>query len=239
MSHTNHTLLTLDGVTAGYDGRAVIHDVSLDVHRGECLGVIGPNGGGKTTLVKVILGLLKPMHGSVTFYRDEQPISHLAMGYLPQYSSIDRRFPISVNEVVASGLVDVKPLFGGYTVQQREQIAHTISRLGLEGLECRPISDLSGGQLQRVLLARAVVSRPELLILDEPNTYIDRRFQEQMYQMLAEIGRACTLIVVTHDVASLIPLAQRFACVNGTVHCHDTADVPVTHMEQHLTEMML
>ncbi|MGI6232534.1 MAG: metal ABC transporter ATP-binding protein [Prevotella sp.] len=229
--------IVLKDITVRYGEKTVLEHVNLRVEDHDYLGIIGPNGGGKTTLVKVILGMMKPAEGEVLYFRDGKQVKNLTMGYLPQYNNIDRKFPISVYDVVLSGLTDQKCWFRPFTRQQRQQVEDTIDRMELRGLEHRHIGALSGGQLQRALLARAVVSCPEVLILDEPNTYVDKKFQEQMYQMLTDINSLCTLIVVTHDVASILPSAKHFACVNHKLHCHQAGEVPVEKLEQHLSEI--
>ena len=172
--HTEGTasasLLSIRGLSAAYDGRTVLHDVNLEVYERDFLGIIGPNGGGKTTLIKCILGLLRPTGGEIVKHHEP-----LTTGYLPQYNSIDRSFPISVLEVILSGLSSKKSLISRFNDPQREKARQVILRMGLEGLEHRAIGQLSGGQLQRALLGRAIISDPQLLILDEPSTYIDKR----------------------------------------------------------------
>lgn len=231
------TIITLNNICAGYDGREVLTDVSLSVADHDYLGVIGPNGGGKTTLMRIILGLKKPTSGEIHYYKNAREVSELTMGYLPQYSQIDRSFPISVREVVVSGLSRQKRLFRPYTAAQREQLAATIHRLELDELAERPICALSGGQLQRVLLARAIVSKPDVVVLDEPNTYVDRRFQEQMYEMLADVNRDCAIIIVSHDMAEIAHTVKHVACVNRHVHCHDTAHLSGETLERHFLKL--
>lgn len=226
-------IITLTDICASYDGKQVLEHVSLQIYPNDYLAVIGPNGGGKTTLMRVILGMKKPDSGAVTFWRDGVPTDSLAIGYLPQYNKIDREFPISVYDVVASGLKPRKLWRQKLTADQRQQIDATLTRLELGGIASNHIGQLSGGQLQRVLLARAVVSNPEVLILDEPNTYIDKRFQEQMYQTLAELNRQCAIVIVSHDIATVIDNARHVACVNRTLHCHDTSSMPHEKIEEH------
>ena len=146
-------------------------------------------------------------------------------------TNIDKHFPIVVNDVVLSGIK--QPLFKSYTAQQRQQALQTLQQMELADLQQRPIGQLSGGQMQRVLLARAIVEKPDVLILDEPNTYIDKRFQEQMYQMLADLNRQCAIVMVSHDIAETVHYAKHIACVNETLHYHPTTDIPQDKLEEH------
>ena len=226
-------IIRLTGINAGYEGKQVLEDVNLTVYERDFLGVIGPNGGGKTTLVKVILGLLKPSSGRIRVYKDGVEVPSISMGYLPQYSSIDKKFPISVYEVVLSGLNRQKSLFRSFTPQQHEQVRQTISRMGLEGLENHAIGQLSGGQLQRALLARALVSNPQVLILDEPNTYIDKRFQAVLTGLLAEVNRERAVVLVSHDIGSVLQSVKSIACVSHTLHYHPDTEIPAEWLEDH------
>ena len=167
-------LIEIKNLRAAYDGRTVLRDVNLTVQDEDFLALTGPNGGGKTTLVRCILGLLKPVEGSIVFHPHRQSDGRkLKMGYLPQYSRIDRKFPITVEDVILSGLGGSKPLWARFTAADRERACRVMARMGLEGLDKRAIGTLSGGQLQRTLLGRAIISDPEVLILDEPDTYMD------------------------------------------------------------------
>ena len=178
-------LIEIHHLNAGYDGRTVLRDVDLTVYDRDFLGIIGPNGGGKTTLIRCILGLLKPQSGTIALHPQKDSHVPLAIGYLPQYASIDRKFPITVQEVILSGLSSRKGLSARYSADERERAARVIARMGLEGMEQKAIGTLSGGQLQRALLGRAIVSDPEVVILDEPATYLDRRFEARLYELLA------------------------------------------------------
>ncbi|RHJ82711.1 metal ABC transporter ATP-binding protein [Parabacteroides sp. AM08-6] len=218
-------LIELENVTAGYGNKTVLKDVSLTVYKDDFLGIIGPNGGGKTTLLKVILGLLSPVSGSIRFFRDGKSVSSLKIGYLPQLNNIDKKFPISVREVIASGLAAEKPLFRSFNMKQQERVSEVIVQMGLEELSGRAIGELSGGQLQRVLLGRSIVSRPQLLILDEPNSYVDKRFESRFYQLLVEINKESAIILVSHDIGTVLTMVKNIACVNETLHYHPGADV--------------
>lgn len=226
-------LIQIQHITAGYDNKQVLDDVSLTIYDHDYLGIIGPNGGGKTTLVRLILGLKEPQSGSVKYYRDGQEVNHISMGYLPQYNALDRQFPISVYEVVLSGLSKTKSLFTRYTKEHHRQVEETLERMQLLDMKDRPIGTLSGGQLQRVLLARAIVAKPDVVILDEPNTYIDRRFQKQMYEMLEQINQDCAIIIVSHDIAEVLNNVKHIACVNHHIHYHDTTEMPKEKLEEH------
>ncbi|KAB6574894.1 metal ABC transporter ATP-binding protein [Phocaeicola vulgatus] len=226
-------IIQLTDISASYDEKTVLSHVNLTVYERDFLGVIGPNGGGKTTLIKIILGLLKPASGSVRFYKNEKEVPEIAMGYLPQYNSIDKKFPISVYEVVLSGLNKQKSLFHRYTPEQHELVSRIIARMGLEGLESRAIGELSGGQLQRALLGRALVSNPEVVILDEPNTYIDKRFESKLYSLLEEINKERAIILVSHDIGTVLQNVKTIACVNETLDYHPDTEVPTEWLEEH------
>ena len=243
-------LIEIEHLSAGYDGKQVLHDINLTVYQDDYLGIIGPNGGGKTTLMRLILRLMKPTEGNIRYFKkmkdkngnpilDEngeakvEEVKEISMGYLPQYNSLDKQFPISVYEVVLSGLSKTKSLFSRYTQAQHQQVLNTLERMQLMEFKDRHIAALSGGQLQRVLLARAIVSKPDVVILDEPNTYIDRRFQKQMYEMLEQINKECAIIIVSHDVAEVLNNVKHIACVNHHLHYHDTADMPREKLEEH------
>ena len=225
-------ILTLEHITAGYEQKTVLRDVNLTVYDHDFLGIIGPNGGGKTTLIKVILGLLHPLSGTRTFFRDGRPADSLKMGYLPQYNLIDKKFPISVEEVILSGLSGEKGLLRRFTAEHHARVKEVVARMGLEGLEHRAIGQLSGGQMQRALLGRAVISEPDIVILDEPNTYIDKRFEAKLYELLNEINRHCAIILVSHDIGTVLQQVKSIACVNETLHYHPDTGITGEWLEQ-------
>lgn len=230
----NNSIIKIENLSAGYDRKTVLHDINLEISEKDFLGIIGPNGGGKTTLMKVILGLLKPSEGKITFYDNEMPVEQLEIGYLPQYNSIDKKFPISVYEVILSGLNRQKSLFSRFTKEHHERVKATISMMGLEGMENKPIGQLSGGQMQRALLGRAIVSNPKAIILDEPNTYIDKRFEARLYSLLEEINKQRTVILVSHDIGSVLQTVKSIACVNGTLDYHPQSEVSAEWIEEKL-----
>ena len=233
-------IIEIKNLSAGYDNRTVLRDVNLTVYERDFLGIIGPNGGGKTTLIKCILGLLKPTKGEIIFHPQQvigtdTPTTfnpQLSLGYLPQYNTIDRKFPISVQEVILSGLSIQKSLTSRFTPEQKEKGKHILSRMGLDGLEHRAIGQLSGGQLQRALLGRAIISDPAALILDEPSTYIDKRFEARLYELLAEINNECAIILVSHDIGTVLQQVKSIACVNETLDYHPDAGISTEWLEK-------
>ena len=222
-------LIRLEHIQVGYDGKQVLRDINLTVYDKDFLGIIGPNGGGKTTLVKTILGLKKPSAGTITFFLNGQPTPSIRMGYLPQYNKIDKSFPISVYEVVLSGLR--KSAWKQYSKAQHQVVEDMLHRMGLESLGQRPIGALSGGQMQRALLGRAIISEPDAVILDEPNTYIDKRFEAHLYQLLDEINHESAVILVSHDIGSVLQNVRSIACVDETLDYHPDTELPEGWLE--------
>ena len=213
-------LVEIQNITVAYDAKIVLRDISLTLWENDFLGVIGPNGGGKTTLLKAMLGLLKPSEGRILFYKDDKPVPALKIGYLPQINQIDRYFPVSVVEVVASGLMVEKKTWSKYSKEQRHRINETLDLMGMSEKSKRPVGELSGGELQRVLLGRAIVSNPNVLILDEPNTYVDKFFESRFYKLLEETNKKRAIILVSHDIGTIVPFVKNIACVNETLHYH-------------------
>lgn len=217
-------LVSIKGVSAGYNGEAVLQDVNLDIYPRDFIGVIGPNGGGKTTLSRVLLGTLDPIKGKV-----EYPAGPLNVGYLPQVSQLDRSFPVSVKEVILSGVASRKFWWRGIRKEQRRKAQELMEKMGLKGLDDRPIGELSGGQFQRALLARAVINDPQLLVLDEPNTFVDRNFEGELYELLGDLNASMAIFLISHDIGTISSIVKTIACVNGTLHYHPsnvlTADV--------------
>ena len=219
-------LIEISNLTVGYESKPnVLKDVSLTIYQDDFLGIIGPNGGRKTTLLKSILGLIRPASGSITFYDQEQQAYSINIGYLPQINQIDRKFPISVSEVILSGLTQRRQFFRRYTAADRQNVRKAAQRLGIEHLLSRAIGELSGGQLQRVLLGRAIIDNPKLIILDEPSTYVDKLFETNFYKLLGDINREIAILLVSHDVGTIISLVKNVACVNQGLHYHPGTNV--------------
>lgn len=188
----------------------VIHDLSFELARQQSLAILGPNGSGKTTLLRLLLGLLPPTHGRVCYFNHGHPAARLNMGYLPQQSRLDPRFPISVAQVVASGLLSRNSLFNHRLTPAQQQTLHKLmAEVGIDSLANRPIGQISGGQLQRALLARALAPNPELLLLDEPDAYLDAEARTLLRSLLERQAQQRALIVVTHNPHTLLPPGTR------------------------------
>lgn len=215
-------IIEIRDLTAGYDGKIVLRDVNLTIYEHDFLGIIGPNGGGKTTLIKCILGLLKPISGEIIYLNAQNSLS---AGYLPQYSSIDKKFPISVEEVISSGLNIQKSLFKKHSKEQLAKVDAVVHRMGLDKVRKNAIGQLSGGQLQRALLGRAIISDPAVVILDEPSTYIDKQFESRLYELLTEINQESAIILVSHDIGTVVQQVKTIACVNETLDYHPTEEI--------------
>jgi zinc transport system ATP-binding protein len=211
-------LLELNNVSAGYDNNIVLADVNMQVFDRDFIGVIGPNGGGKTTLVKVILGLLKPMKGEITFHEN----THNFIGYLPQINRIDSKFPITVLDVVLSGLMSQNQMITGFNKLVKKRAEELLEQTGITHLRKRPIGELSGGQLQRVFLCRALIASPRLLILDEPSSYVDNKFENELYGILHELNKEMAIIMVSHDVGTITSYVKTIACVNRQLNYHQS-----------------
>lgn len=213
-----NTIISLDGVSMVRDERVVLHDINLKVNRGDFIAITGPNGGGKTTLLRIILKLLMPTSGRVAYYADGKPVDRLGVGYLPQKNMIDSRFPITVREVVASGLLSEKGLSRAEVAQRVDEM---LDLMGISVCGASGLGRLSGGQLQRALLGRALISWPEVLVLDEPLSYVDKRFEHHIYDLMKDIAGRTTVLLVSHEVSEIAAMASRHIVVDRTLHfCH-------------------
>lgn len=201
-------LIEVKGVSMEHNGKQVLSDVNLTINQGDFFAITGPNGGGKTTLMRIILGLVKPTHGSVEILRPG-----LRIGYLPQKSRVDSRFPISVNEVISSGLLAIPGLSKDERHKRTEEM---LSLVGLTDHQSKAFGALSGGQQQRALLARAIISRPQLLVLDEPLSYVDKHFEQKIYEIIRRLARETTILLVSHEMTEISRMANHHLLIDRT-----------------------
>ena len=216
-------LLNINEISVSYGSSLVLDKVSFSVRQGDFIGIIGPNGGGKTTLLKIILGILKPIHGTVEFNRSL--INATDIGYLPQMPESDVSFPLSISDVILSGLMHKKKASSVMTKKDFKIADRIIEELGLESLKKSQLDELSGGELQRVYLGRALVGSPALLLLDEPGNFVDSSFEQGFYDKLKELNKEITILMVSHDVGTISAYVKSFACINRNLHYHDSGKI--------------
>jgi len=218
-------ILKTKNLTAGYDNKIILQNVNFELYNDDFIAVIGPNGGGKSTLLKTILGLIPIIDGKISFYDNGKEIKQLKIGYLPQYHAVDKRFPLTVIEVLHSGFLNNR-IFNFKIKQEKKKIIEEIAkRLSISDVLNSPINNLSGGQLQKVFLGRAIVNSPKLLVLDEPNTYVDSQFEGELYQMLKELNQEMAILMVSHDLGTISSYVKSIACVNRDFVLHKSNEL--------------
>lgn len=223
-------LIELKNIYARYNGETILKDVNLKIRENDFIGIIGPNGGGKTTLLRVILGLLKPFKGEVVVHnKNKQPF----FGYLPQYNNFDTNFPINLTEVILSGLMSEKRLYKRYTSEDISKADELMKRTGIWDYRKSNIGEISGGQMQRALLCRAIISSPRILILDEPITYVDSNFENELYQILDELNKEMAIVMVSHDIGMISSNVKSIACINRELHYHDSNKITVEQLNSY------
>jgi zinc transport system ATP-binding protein len=210
-------------LSASYGANVVLQDVDFKVNENDFIGVIGPNGGGKTTLLRVILGLVKAVKGKIVF--NNELLNANSIGYLPQMSTGDINYPVTVTDIILSGLMIQKGIISRMSSSDKKKAYTVIDELGLSGMSGSTLNKLSGGQMQRVFLGRAIIGNPRLLLLDEPGNFVDTTFENDFYEKLKDLNKRMAILMVSHDVGTISSHIKSFACVNRSLHYHPSHEI--------------
>jgi len=220
-----NTLVSFQNVTFSYDGAAVLEEVNFTIQERTFISIVGPNAGGKTTLLKLMLGLLKPSRGTIEVFGQPPEKARPRIGYMPQYVQFDPNFPVTVLDVVLMGRLGNGARFGPYGKADRAIAIDALHKLEMDKVRNRPFMALSGGQRQRVLIARALTAEPELLLLDEPTANVDMAVETELFELLHAMSETITIVVVSHDLGFVSQYVQSVVCVNRRVMVHPTTAV--------------
>jgi len=218
-------VIEMEHLSFSIGGLGVLEDVTLTVRERDFVCIVGPNAGGKTTLLKLVLGLLRPTAGTVRVFGGIPARSRFRIGYMPQHTSLDPRFPVTVLDVVLMGRLTGSSRFGPYGRKDREEALLALEMLQLAGVRRRSFAELSGGQRQRVLIARALVSSPDLLLLDEPTSNVDAVLETELFELLNRLNERMTIALVSHDLGFVSRYVKRVVCVNRRVADHLTSEI--------------
>jgi len=224
-------IASLNNVWVNYNGFTALEDISLSIESRDFVGIIGPNGGGKSTLLKTILGLIEPARGSVEILGMPPGKASRQVGYVAQFHAFDRQFPINVWEVALMGRLGHAGLLKGYSSQDRDAAHEALEKVEMLNYKNRHISQLSGGQQQRVLIARALATRPKLLLLDEPMSNVDSAMQKGFYELLSELNRQMAILMVSHDISAVSQYVKKVACLNRRLYYHGTGQLTTEDLE--------
>ena len=214
------------------EGNSILEDINLSIAENEFLGIIGPNGGGKTTLLKVFLGLIKPDNGSIDIFGKVPEENRKLIGYVPQFSNFDADYPISVVDVVMMGRLKRKGFVKGLSSEDKLIVEESLERVNLTDYKKRLVGNLSGGEKQRVLIARALTSKPKILLLDEPTASVDRTTGKTFYDLLKKLNEDITIILVSHDIGAISTYVKKIACLNRKLFFHDSKEITKEMLEQ-------
>jgi zinc transport system ATP-binding protein len=227
-----NSIVEIKNVWFAYNGQTVLEGVSLDIRQGDFIAMIGPNGGGKTTLLKLMLGLLRPNKGAIRVLGDPTAKASHHIGYVSQDVHINRSFPITAIDVVLMGKLEPGKRWVKSSVQDRTDALEALERMEIADYASSKIGELSGGQRQRVFIARALVTQPQVLLLDEPTASIDAKGQAEFYMLLKELNKDVTILVVSHDLVAISTYVKSVACVNKRLHFHNQAEITGEMLEE-------
>ena len=218
-------VVRLEDVWVQYNGVPILEGINLAIEQDDFLGIIGPNGGGKTTLLKIILGLISPSRGKVSVLGKPPEKSRSKIGYVPQHNLFDRDFPINVGDVVLMGRYGKSGLFRRYSSEDRRATQDALQTVGMLDYKDRQMGKLSGGELQRIFIARALVAEPRLLLLDEPTASVDPAMQTDFYELLEKLKKQMAIVLVSHDISAVSIYVDKLACLNRQLHYHGSKEI--------------
>lgn len=213
---TSNPLIKIKNLDFGYEKNLILENVNLTIFQGEFIGIFGPNGGGKTTFLKLLMGFLKPNRGEIALFDTEPKFARPYIGYVPQGASFDKQFPLSVLELVLMGCLSEAYWWGGYAKNAKQKAQQALETVGLLDKQQTAFGKLSGGQMQRALIARALVQDPSLLLLDEPTANVDPEAGKEIYACLSALKGKITILLVTHDLEGILNKSGRLLCIHRT-----------------------
>ena len=225
MKNVSAPIISVRNLYAGYEQENILEDINLEVFDCDFIGLIGPNGGGKSTLLKVILGLLPPQSGQVSILGMNVHQGRRYIGYVPQFVESDRAFPISVWDTVRMGLLSGWRLFSRLSIQESAKIETALDQVGMLNLRQRAMGELSGGQRQRVFIARALVSDPKILLLDEPTASVDPNVTKDIYELLSQLNQKMAVLLISHDMMAISSYTKTIACLNRKLVYHNSKEL--------------
>lgn len=225
-------IVKLEDVWLYFDNMPVLEGINLSIKDRDFLGIIGPNGGGKTCLLKLILGLLKPSRGEITVFGHTPERSRKSVGYVPQYSLFDRDFPINVLDVVLMGRVGQMKRFRRYSEEDKKLAYEALETVEMHDYRDSQIGQLSGGQQQRVFIARALVTEPKMLLLDEPMASVDSHMQTELYELFEKLRQQMAIVLVSHDISAVSIYVDKIACLNRRLFYHDSKELTAEDLEE-------
>ncbi len=214
------SVIRIENVNFAYDNQLILENINFEIYENDFVGVIGPNGGGKTTLLRLILGFLKPLTGNIEIFNKAPEKIRRRIGYVPQYSEIDKHFPITVRDIVALGSLPSGSYFPWFKQEALQRAAQAMEFVKIGNLARKTFGELSGGQRQRCLIARALAAQPEILLLDEPTASVDMSVEEDIFELLKTLNEKMTIVLVSHDLGFISSYVKRVACVNRHLACH-------------------
>ena len=208
-----------------FESLLILENINMVIEQGDFAGLVGPNGGGKTTLLTLILGLYKAQSGKISIFGQPLKNQRKLIGYVPQYANFNSDFPISVQDTVLQGRLGISRCFGGYCQKDKVIAQKVMQETEIHNLAQRSIQSLSGGQMQRVLVARALSAEPEILLLDEPTANIDQRAEKDIFDLFKTINQRMTILIISHDIGFVSDYINKVFCLNKTLVCHDSSPV--------------